>query len=352
MLPENAMAENGMDRLRNNKIFKVSAYLVITLAVFILLTITVFRKKERRFFVYERNLMGTVVELTLMEGANFDPGAEAAFGEIKRLNALLSSYDADSDVSRASKAAGLSPVNVAPEVMEVLEAAVSVSELTNGAFDPTVGALAKVWGYSGEKVNLPEKRKIERLLPLVDYKQIALDRKNNTVFLRKKGMALNLGGVAKGYIVGKAASTLKRNGVERAIIKAGGDMYVFQKETDKRPFTVGIQDPRNKDSLIGEVHVLRGGVSTSGDYERFFVKANVKYHHILDPKTGFPANGSRSVTIIADDPSLADALSTGVFVMGFEKGMALVEGLKNIQAVIVDANGGIHASKGFKGKIY
>ena len=163
-------------------------------------------------------------------------------------------------------------------------------------------------------------------------------------------MVLNLGGVAKGYIVKKAFEALEKEGVERAIIRAGGDMAVFGADADT-PFIIGIQHPRKK-KLLGEAHVYDGAVSTSGDYERFFMKEGKRYHHILDPKTGWPAKGTRSVTIIAKDHTLADGLSTAVFVLGPEKGMALVESLESVEGVIVDENGVVTRSSGFKGKIF
>src|SRR3990170_1462509 len=171
------------------------------------------------------------------------------------------------------------------------------------------------------------------------------------VGLAKKGMALNLGGVAKGYIVDMAAGVLKAHGVKSAVVHAGGDMFVFQEDrTD--PFTIGIQHPRKKGELLGEAHVYNGAVPTSGDYERYFEKDGVRYHHILDPKTGFPAKGTQSVTIIAEDPTSADALSTAVFVMGPEKGMELIERLEGVEGVFVHENGKVRTSSGFEGKIY
>jgi len=168
--------------------------------------------------------------------------------------------------------------------------------------------------------------------------------------LEKEGMAINLGGVAKGYIVSKAAAAMEKSGVTRAIIHAGGDMTVFQKDT-KKPFTIGIQHPREK-KLLGEAFVYNGAIATSGDYERFFIKDGVRYHHILDPKTGFPSRGTQGVTLIAKDPTVGDALSTAVFVLGPEKGMALIEKLDGVEGVIVGEDGSVRVSSGFEGKIY
>jgi thiamine biosynthesis lipoprotein len=298
--------------------------------------------------------MGTMVEVTVMEGdgARFDDAVKAAYQEIKRLEALFSSYKPFSDVSKISMNAGRGAVVVSEEVAAVTAAALRVAELTGGAFDPTVGALAEIWGFSGEVKEVPKAEEVARLLPLVDYKNVTVDLKASTIELERAGMAFNLGGIAKGYIIGSAVEVLKANGVERAIIKAGGDMFAFNATGSSAPFVIGIQDPRNPDALIGEAHFNNGAVATSGDYERFFIKDSKRYHHILDPSTGYPAMGTRGVTIVAADPTRADALSTSVFVMGPERGMALIERLDGVEGLIVDSDGEITRSSGFTGKVF
>lgn len=330
------------------------AYILVAAVVFIIIAVPFLLKEKRESVVYTRPLMGTIVELTLMDGmrSGFDQAAEAGFSEIKRLERLLSSYDPASDVSRISASAGKGPVLVSSEVVEVMEKALEIAELSNGAFDPTVGSLASVWGYSGESGTVPSEEEVKKLLALVDYHRISVNPEASTVTLEKSGLVLNLGGVAKGYIVGKAIEKLTEKGVNRGIVKAGGDLTVFQVTWPGKPFIIGIKHPRKPEKLIGEAHVLRGAVTTSGDYERFFMKDGVRYHHILDPKTGYPARGTRSVTIIAESSTYADALSTAVFVMGPEAGMELVEKLPGVEAVIVDSEGNISRSHGFRGFLY
>lgn len=309
-------------------------------------------RDKRESVVYAKPLMGTVVQITLMDGDwdRFDEAAEAAFNEISRLEEMFSSYKTGSDVARINKAAGKAAVDVAPEVIEVVRKALLVSALSGGAFDPTVGALSKAWGPSGEKGEVPPQAEIKKLLEFVDHKSVVVDEHGRWVRLKKEGMALNLGGVAKGFLVEKAALELKRHGTSRAIIHAGGDMLVFGAPEDE-PFKIGIQHPREK-KLLGEALLRDGAVASSGDYERFFEKDGVRYHHILDPKTGFPARGARAVTLIAKDPTVADALSTAVFVLGPDRGMALIEGLEDVEGVVVDAEGKVAVSKGFEGSIY
>jgi FAD:protein FMN transferase len=340
-----------MEDLKAGKKINYIAYAGVVALVFALLFISLFHKRTAETVTYTKMLMGTVVEITFMEGDSErnTKAAEAAFSEIKRLEAILSSYRADSDVSRIAASAG-SAVKVSSETIEVIEKALSIAKLSGGAFDPTVGSLARAWGYSGEKGTVPTEAEVKKILPLVDYRKVIVDPNATTVALKDRGMVLNLGGIAKGYIVAKAVDVLKGSGVKRGIIHAGGDMTVFN-SVSAAPFTIGIQHPREK-KLLGEVHISNGAVSTSGDYERYFMKDGTRYHHILNPSTGFPARGTESVTIAAEDPTLADALSTAVFVMGPVKGMELVAGLAGVEAVIVDADGKVSVSKNFKGKIF
>ena len=333
---------------------KALKYALVVAAVLVLLAASFLysSKKEKQSAVYTKTLMGTVVQITLMDGdvQRFDEAAEAAFGEISRLEEIFSSYKAVSDVARINASAGLGLVDIRPETVEVMREALRVADLSDGAFNPAVGVFARVWGPSGEKGEVPSAAEIKKLLPYVDLKGVLLEEHEKKAGLKREGMAINLGGVAKGYIVSKAASVLEKTGVTKAIIHAGGDMVVFQRNTDT-PFIVGIQHPREK-KLLGEARLYNGAVATSGDYERFFIKDNVRYHHILDPKTGFPSKGVQGVTLIAKDPTEADALSTAVFVLGPEKGMALIERLKDVEGVIIDENGRVSVSSGFQGKIY
>lgn len=328
-------------------------YSIVALSVFLLLAVSILLiwRQRPEAVNYARPAMGTLVEMTLMEGEKerFDEAADAAFLEIERLESLLSSYRADSDVSRINRHAGKDGVPVSPDTFEVTKEALRVAELTDGAFDPTVGALAEVWGPSGERAVVPTKEEVESRLAFVGYRGVVLDEEGPRIGLAREGMSLNLGGVAKGYIAERAAEELKARGVTRGIVRAGGDMVVFQ--DNGAPFTIGIKHPR-KGGLIGELYLENGTAPTSGDYERFFEKDGVRYHHILDPRTGFPARGTQAVTLAAQDPTTADALATGVFVMGPTRGMELIERLEGVEGLIVDEDGVVRVSSGFKGRIY
>ena len=323
--------------------------ILATILVLSIIALSVYNKKPVET-TYSRVLMGTVVDITIIgdDEARLNSAAETAFAEIKRLEGLMSHYKEDSDVGRINAAAGKEAAHVSIETFEVIEAALEVSRLSSGAFDVTMGALGKVWHFTkddGEALMPPSKEKVKTILKLVDYRQIILDKKNSTVKLAKEGMKINLGGVAKGYITGRAAEILKKNGVKKGIIHAGGDMVVFN-ERDDSPHIIGIQDPRNKDNITGTIKISNAAIASSGDYERFFIKDGKRYHHIMDPSTGFPADKSMAVTIAAKNPTFADALSTAVFVMGPIDGMKLIEELPDVEGLIISADGKITVSSG------
>lgn len=324
------------------------AAIIIVLSI---IAVFVYNKKPLEI-KYTRTLMGTVVEITLVgkDEARLNVAAETAFGEIKRLEGLMSHYKEDSDVGRINAAAGKEAVHVSSETFEVIEAALEVSRLSNGAFDVTMGVLGKVWHFTKDDKGAmipPSREEVKKPLQLVDYRQIILDKEHSAVKLARKGMKINMGGVAKGYIVGRAAAVLKKNGVKRGIIHAGGDMIVFN-EIDVSSRIIGIQDPRSKDKMIGTLKISNAAIASSGDYERFFIKDGKRYHHIMDPSTGFPADKSMAVTIVAKNPTFADALSTAVFVMGPIDGMKLIKEMPDVEGLIIGADGKMTVSSGLK----
>ncbi|MBE9528338.1 MAG: FAD:protein FMN transferase [Proteobacteria bacterium] len=340
-------------------------YLIIVISVFVLLGLGFMLNSKPSDtsaplgtdnFVYRKLQMGTLVEITVMDGdpEAFDTATGKAYRKISELEKLFSSYTPLSDVSQISLGAGRGPIPADPRVVTVALKAKQVSVLSGGAFDPTIGSLAGLWGFSGEKGYVPTAEELAEALPRVDFNKIVIDKEASTIELTERRVAFNLGGIAKGYIIGEAVKVLQARGVTRAIIKAGGDMFAFNitgKET--RPFKIGIRDPRGTETeLIGEVYLGGGAVATSGDYERFFMHGGVRYHHILDPKTGLPAMKTRSATVVTQDPTLADALSTSVFVLGPVKGMELIESMDGVEGVVVGPDGKITTSSGFEGKIF
>jgi thiamine biosynthesis lipoprotein len=338
-------------------------YLIIVSSVFVLLGLAFMLNSKPTdpstgtdSVVYRKIQMGTLVEITVMDGNTeaFDIATGKAYRKISELEKLFSSYQPLSNVSQISLGAGKGPVSADSRVVEVALIAKHVAELSGGAFDPTIGSLAGLWGFSGEKGYVPTAKELAEMLPRVDFNKIIINEEASTIELTERGVAFNMGGIAKGYIIGEAVKVLQEQGVTRAIIKAGGDLFAYNLTgKERRPFKIGIRDPRGTETeLIGEVYLGSGAVATSGDYERFFMLDSVRYHHILDPKTGLPAMKSRSATIVTTDPTLADALSTSVFVLGPVKGMELIESMEKVEGVVVGPNGKITTSSGFKGKIF
>jgi thiamine biosynthesis lipoprotein len=276
---------------------------------------------------------------------------DAVFKEFDRLEDLMSTWRPASEVARLNAAAGARPVAVSAEVRDILLIARQISDLTNGAFDVTFGALSDVWKFDHDQDDrIPGPEEIRQRLPLVNYRDLEL-RDDGTAFLKRKGMRVNLGGIGKGYAVDRAAAIFRQRGFRDFMIQAGGDLYVAGRH-DGHPWRLGIRDPRGPaDRIFAALDLSDGTFSTSGDYERFFIKDGRRYHHIIDLSTGEPARKSRSVTLVTGRAVVADALAKAVFILGPQAGMSLVERLPNIDAVIVGAHNEVVVSPGLKGRL-
>jgi thiamine biosynthesis lipoprotein len=301
-----------------------------------------------------RLAMGSALHLSAWTSNESDALAafDLVFAEFDRLENLMSVWRPGSDVVRINASAGVRPVRASAEVREVLGTARQVSEWTGGKFDVTFGVLSGLWKFDHDQDNvLPDMREVRRRLPLIDYRAIQIDESAGTVFLARKGMSMHLGGIGKGYAIDRGAAILRARGFHDFIIQSGGDMYAAGLK-DGRPWRLGIQDPRAPaDHTFARVDLSDGTFSTSGDYERFFIKNGRRYHHLLDPAVGEPARGCRSVTIVANRAVIADGLSTGVFVLGPEAGMALIEQLPDVEGVIVSATNQLLISSGLRSRI-
>ena len=285
--------------------------------------------------------LGTVCTVTL-----FDQGQNARksgvifreiFSRIREIENLMSVNIPSSYVSRINAAAGIKPVQVHEDVFRVIKRALYFAELSGGAFDPTIGPLVSLWGVSGDNPRVPSQAEIDEILPLINWRNVELDDQQRSVFLKHPGMAFDLGGIAKGFAAGEAAQIAKNAGVKRAIIDLGGDIVTVGERRDGNPWGVAIQNPlERRGSYIGILRVAATTVVTSGISERFFEKDGVRYHHIFCPFSGFPADsGLLSVTITTANSMDADALSTAVFVLGFEKGKKLLELFPGTEAVFI-----------------
>ena len=296
-------------------------------------------------------------ELRLSVWTADEPGAtaafEAVFEETDRLQDLLSTWREGSDAQRLNAAAGRQPVPVGAEIRGLLGTARQVSEWTGGKFDVTWGAMSGLWKFDFQDRNaaMPQQSEVVRRRGLIDYRELDVDERAGTAFLRRQGMAVNFGGIGKGYAVDRARDILRERGFRDFMIQFGGDLYVAGKPGD-RPWRLGIQDPRGPaDRIFAAVDLSDSTFSTSGDYERFFIKNGRRYHHIIDPATGEPAAGCRSVTIVTGSATVADGLSTGVFILGPKAGMALIEKLPDLEGVIVSSNNEVLVSSGLRGRL-
>jgi len=309
--------------------------------------------RQRAHLVERSGLaMGSIVRLSAWTAD--EPTAlrafSAVFSEFDRLENLLSVWRHESDVARINAAAGRHAVVVSRDVRQVLRVAHRVSAWTNGKFDVTFGALTDIWKFDHDQDNrVPDQAAIDRRLGLVDYTDIEVDDERETVFLKRPGMRVHLGGIGKGYAVDRAQAILREAGLWHFMIQTGGDLYVAGHHGGK-PWPLGLADPRSPERIFGKLELSDRTFSTSGDYERAFLKDGRRFHHLLDPDTGQPAGQCRSVTIVADTAILADGLSTGVFIMGPTDGLALVERLPNVEAIIVTSSNHVLLSTGLQGR--
>ncbi len=293
-----------------------------------------------------RPLMGTWVEI-VAEGtdeARLRAATDAAYREMSRLSDMMNHYDPDSVVSAINRAAGAWPVAVPPELMAVLRLAQDVSQRTDGAFDVTVGSLTG-WRFRPDDPRRPAPSQVAAQLPNVDWRRLKLDVAAGTAFLERRGARIDLGGIAKLYILDAGMRTLAAHHIKHAMINGGGDVVV-RGTTQGRPWRIGIRDPRAPQKLLGTVEATHGFVVSSGDYERYFVLDRKRYHHILDPRTGYPARGPRHVTLVADELELVNGYGTAIMVLGVAAGRKRIAGTPGLDGLIVDQDGTLWVSPG------
>lgn len=295
--------------------------------------------------------MDTTLDITLQgrDEKLCKADVEATYATIKKLESIVSRFEEGSDVRLINARAGISPVKVRHETLEMVERSLEFARLTGGAFDITVAPVAKLWGFYDGRYRVPPAGEIARARSLVDYRKVLVDRRRCTVMLRGRGMEIDLGGVAKGYSVGEACDLLKARGVKSGLVNFGGAIGAIGHRADRKPWVVGIRNPRGDAAdLVGELKVEDGFVSSSGDYERFFMRSGKRYCHIFDPATGRQPAGVTSVTVVGPDSQDADILSTALFVMGREKGFALLKDFPGNEALIIDGGGVVGLSSGMK----
>ncbi len=271
---------------------------------------------------------------------------EKAISEISRIEKLLTTFNPNSQTNLINDNAGIKPVRVDKEVFELIQRSLKISNLTQGAFDITYGSIDKtLWNFDTKMTSLPDAITAINMVKLIDYQKVILNQNEQTVFLQEKGMRIGFGGIGKGYAAEMAKQLMIREGVKSGVVNASGDLTTWGNQPDGKQWTIGIADPNHKNKTFSSLNISNMAVATSGNYEKFVMIDGKRYSHTINPKTGLPITGIKSVTIIAPNAELADSLATPVTVMGVKVGLDLINQIKGIACVIIDDNNKIFTSK-------
>ncbi|WP_229719269.1 FAD:protein FMN transferase [Winogradskyella schleiferi] len=298
---------------------------------------------------YKRTLklMGSRFDITVIANDSVDANKyiDTAVTEITRIEKLISSWDVHSQTSAINKNAGIKPIKVDTELFQLIERAISISKLTDGAFDISYASMDRIWNFDGSMTEMPSEDEINASVSKVGFQNIILNKENNTVFLKLEGMKIGFGAIGKGYAADKAKALLMAKGVSSGIINASGDMNTWGKQPNGSEWKVAITNPMAKNKVFALLPITDGAVVTSGNYEKYVNLNGKRYTHIIDPRTGYPSSGIISVTVFAPKAELADALATSVFVMGKETGLDRINQLPKVECIIIDDKGNITKSK-------
>lgn len=292
-------------------------------------------------------LMGNRFEFTVIAEHEQEGNVaiDAAIEEVRRIEYLLTTFSDLSQTSLINEHAGLSPVKVDEEVISLIERSVRISEITDGAFDITYGSIDKrLWNFDPGMTSLPDEATALASVGLIDYRNVILDKEKSTVFLKNKGMRIGFGGIGKGYAADKAKLVLQKLGIKSGIVNAAGDLVTWGTQSTGRPWTVGIADPEQTDRPFSALKISDMAIATSGSYEKFVTINGKRYSHTIDPKTGLPVSGVKSVSIICPSAELADALATPVVVMGVKIGLELINQIKQVACIVIDDNDRVYTS--------
>ena len=302
--------------------------------------LTEFRKTER--------LMGNSFEITVVGEDEFwaHEKIDLAFAEIRRIERLLTTFDDNSQTNQINRQAGISPVKVDKEVFDLIERSLRISAVTDGAFDITYGSVDKrLWNFDKTMTALPDPNTAKSMVRLINYRKVILDKDDCSVMLKEKGMRIGFGGIGKGYAAEMAKALLKKEGVHSGIVNASGDLTAWGYQPNGEPWTIGIANPDNAGLPFSYMNITDMAVATSGNYEKFIIINGSKYSHTINPKTGLPVTGIKSVTIISPNAEIADAMATPVTIMGVRAGLNLINQIQHIECIIIDDDNKIFSSK-------
>lgn len=306
--------------------------------------------QERKYVTVKKTvkLMGSSFDITVV-AANEEIGyinIDEALSEISRVEKMISSWDPESETTLINKNAGVKPVKVSYELYALLERCIQISELTNGAFDISFAAMDQLWKFDGTMGYRPTATEIKKAVAKVGYEKIILNEANQTAFLSKKGMKISFGAIGKGYAADKAKELLVSKQVVGGVINASGDLTTWGTKVSGEKWLLGIANPKNRGSIFTWLPVLESSVATSGNYDRYVTFDGIKYSHIIDPRTGYPSTGIKSVSIFSKRAEICDALATAIFILGKDKGLSLVNQLGGTEVIFVDDKSEIHKSHG------
>jgi FAD:protein FMN transferase len=292
-------------------------------------------------------LMGNTFEISVVAD-NLDwanARIDAAVAEISRIEALLTTFKDSSQTCQINEKAGIKPVKVDKEVFDLIQRASKISQITQGAFDITYGSIDKrFWNFDTKMTTLPDADSAQKSVQLINYRNVILNEINSTVFLKEKGMRIGFGGIGKGYAADKAKAILVEKGVKSGIVNASGDLITWGTQQNGQAWTIGIANPDAQNHAFSHLNISNMAIATSGNYEKYAIIEGKKYSHTIDPKTGFPVSGIKSVTIISPMAELADAMATPVMVMGIKVGLNLINQIKGLACIIIDDNNKLYTS--------
>jgi len=293
-------------------------------------------------------LMGNRFEISVVGDNAFlaESHIDSAVAEISRIEKLLTTFSDDSQTNNINRNAGIKPVKVDEEVFNLVARSLRISAITQGAFDISYGSIDKsLWNFDINMQQLPDAETARRSVRLIDYRNIILDDTNSTIFLKEKGMRIGFGGIGKGYAAEQAKHLLKQRGVQSGVVNASGDLTAWGVQPNGQKWTVGIVNPDLSNEVFSYLTITDMAVATSGNYEKFVVIDGKKYSHTINPRTGLPVSGIKSVTIITTNAEIADAMATPVTIMGINAGLDMINQMKNIEAVIIDDDNKIYTSR-------
>ncbi|WP_061309639.1 FAD:protein FMN transferase [Clostridium botulinum] len=328
---------------------KIKYVTILLLCICLPLVFVGCNSKSKEPVSRETYLMGTIINIKAY-GKNADKAVQASVDKISDIENKMSLNISTSEVNKINKNAGIAPVKVSKNTFDVVKASLIYSEKSKGSFDITVEPLVSLWGIGTDKARIPSKDEISNALKLINYKDVIINEKESTVMLKRKGQAIDLGAIAKGYSADELKKVLLNYNVSSAFLSLGGNVYVLGNKPDKTSWKIGVQNPLEpRGDYLGIVSVSDKSVVTSGNYERFFERNGKRYHHIFDTKTGYPAEkGLISVSIISDKSIDGDALSTSVYTLGLNEGKKLIESLKGVEAIFVTNDKKVYVTSGLK----